>query len=602
MQASLRVVLILATVVAPMLHSLARGQQYRVRRSTQVEGTVRAGQDVYPIRESSHVDFVLTIVRRDANRVAEARADVREAYVIGQDETAGRRDARQDVLPAGRRLSLTWRDGSYVVSDAESGRAVPESASELFEVPLCLELGAKEPWKEGQTWSLRGRNLTSNLRTLSLEDGALEGKIERLTKDSAKLQAKLETQLVIEGHGVPFVGRVAMTFGATHDLPTSTEIQGALNGQASIQGEVAHFEGRASMTQTIEVVRAGAQEEESAHTTHEDSRAALDSIAFRRVAEPREKAFTILLPHGWSINGGIYRVNAAQAGGPLNAIEAKCDITFASDERGSVRFRRLPNTVYAVVRGPAAPMFPVGTNYQGAEVRPLMSAKGFLDTLFRTMHPGARNVRVVDTRQLPKMTKAYYQAARSINEQLAMVGIRIDFDTAGMLVDYDEDGQRFRELLYTGITDRKDSWHNSDTIAFRAPAATFEQWRAVFDIMRYSVRLNPQWVLAEAGGQSERAGEVIRVYQEVQRLSRDIARHKSETTGEIMNENYLMLTGQEEFVNPETNEVELDTNEFRYRWKTPGDDVFYTNREDEDPNIRKVLNRSDFHRTPVRKR
>ena len=48
---------------------------------------------------------------------------------------------------------------------------------------------------------------------------------------------------------------------------------------------------------------------------------------------------------------------------------------------------------------------------------------------------------------------------------------------------------------------------------------------------------------------------------------------------------FLVLTGQEEFVNPRTGEIETDTNAFRYRWTTSGGDVYYTNREDEDPNI-----------------
>lgn len=328
----------------------------------------------------------------------------------------------------------------------------------------------------------------------------------------------------------------------------------------------------------------------------------LPSMAFRRVSEPREQAFTILVPKGWSTSGGIFRVNAAQAGGPLNAIEAKCDITFKSDARGTVQFRRLPNIVFAVVRGPAAPMFPTGSNYGGAEVRPLMTAKAALLRLFRELHPKATNVEVVDARRIEKMTEAYYQAAKAINAQLAQVGIRIDFDTAGMLVDYDEDGMRYRELLYTCITDRKDTWHNSDTITFRAPVKSFERWKAVFDIMRYSVRLNRRWVVREAGGQEARAGAVIRVHKEVQRLSRQIARSTGKSRDEVMNESYLMLTGQEEFVDPETKEVELDTSAYRYRWKTPGGDVFYSNDEDADPNVMKVLNRNDYRRTELRKR
>ena len=53
---------------------------------------------------------------------------------------------------------------------------------------------------------------------------------------------------------------------------------------------------------------------------------------------------------------------------------------------------------------------------------------------------------------------------------------------------------------------------------------------------------------------------------------------------EIMNDNFLGLTGQGECVNPRTREVEVDTDAFKLHWVTPGGKRYYTNREDENPN------------------
>jgi len=69
---------------------------------------------------------------------------------------------------------------------------------------------------------------------------------------------------------------------------------------------------------------------------------------------------------------------------------------------------------------------------------------------------------------------------------------------------------------------------------------------------------------------------------------------------EIMNDNFLVLTGQEEYLNPHTGEVETDTNASKDQWKTPQGDIYYTNQEDEDPNI--FLHQTGFKRTNVRKR
>ncbi len=58
----------------------------------------------------------------------------------------------------------------------------------------------------------------------------------------------------------------------------------------------------------------------------------------------------------------------------------------------------------------------------------------------------------------------------------------------------------------------------------------------------------------------------------------------------------------EEYVNPYTKEVEIGMDQWRHRWINESGDVIYTDREEYDPNVDVHLNRSDFKRTPVRKR
>jgi hypothetical protein len=175
-------------------------------------------------------------------------------------------------------------------------------------------------------------------------------------------------------------------------------------------------------------------------------------------------------------------------------------------------------------------------------------------------------------------------------------------DAAGGIFDYNEGGVRYREVILTGIVDMRAAltWKNTRTLAFRAPAVEFDRWRPVMDIMRFSVRFNPKWVLSEMRGQRERADIVMKVYDEIRRVDQEIIRKTTINREEIMNDNFLVLTGQEEYVNPHTNEIEVDTDTYKYRWTTSGGDVYYTNREEENPNI--FMQRTDYKRTPIRKR
>lgn len=327
-------------------------------------------------------------------------------------------------------------------------------------------------------------------------------------------------------------------------------------------------------------------------------------LGFMRVREPNENAFTILVPHGWQARGGIFRVNAAEAGGPLNALAAKCDLTFASDARGTVMFHVVPDIVYGHV-GIGGGFWQPGSVYQGAVVRRIESAEQHVMALFEHLHPGATNVRTLEIRQLPWEIEALRRADAYSNQLLVQVGgqaMTSRHDAAAAVLEYDEDGVRYRQVMATGIVDQPAAltWHNTRTLEFRAPATEFDRWRPVMDVMRYSVRFNRDWVLKETKNQREQADFVMKVFDEVNRIDREMLAKSRVNREEIMNDNFLVLTGQEEYVNPHTGEVEVDTDAYRYRWQTDGGDVYYTDNEDENPN--EFLQRTDYKRSRVRPR
>src|SRR5271157_3879722 len=93
------------------------------------------------------------------------------------------------------------------------------------------------------------------------------------------------------------------------------------------------------------------------------------TLRFRRVAEPKENAFTILVPEGWQTAGGIIRVNPATGGGTGNATGAKADFAVQRDAQGTAMIRFLPDTRFVDVRGTPVGnvgVFRPGSNYNGA--------------------------------------------------------------------------------------------------------------------------------------------------------------------------------------------------------------------------------------------
>jgi hypothetical protein len=328
------------------------------------------------------------------------------------------------------------------------------------------------------------------------------------------------------------------------------------------------------------------------------------TIAFQRVQEPKEGAFSILIPRGWLVEGGIFRVDPNTAGGTANAIEAKCDFAIKKDPRGTVMLRRLPKINYA-----DGPMIPFthgpGMNYNGAVVARMPGVQDYLMWALGQVHPGATDIAAVHQEALPKLADAVRRFSEPVNRSLAQVGVSPpDYQAGFLIVEYNEDGVRYKELLYTLLVDARASmgvWANDLTTLMRSPVQEAGQWKPVLDIIANSVRMNPQWIAGEIRGQGERTDIVRKTMEDISRIDREIAAHRDQTRSEIMTDEYLTLTGQNDYKNPITGDVERDTSEWKNRWVNSSGEYIYSNDTLYDPNADPNNPRHDYQLTlPVR--
>jgi len=614
------------------------GWIFHVTRTTALKATVQGGGEEFSIQQVVSVEFTETVKKSDGPRITEAHRQLIRAEIKGRDPETGEL-MTQPLLPAGNTYSVVFGPQETTVLDAQTGREADETAQDLLSVPLTLDIWPSQVPRPGQEWTYEGEDLTRRLGDLGVQGGRLTLTADRVEGGAggagglrtAFMKGRLESKIDLDGQPADYSAAVQIDLPVDIGVPFMTKFEGPVTfkveemdewtGQPvvyTVEGEVAFLQIAEPAEEVMRaagatlrpsgVDRRPAEEDEPRPPQRAQPPAddRLPAIAFHRVAEPRENAFTILVPKDWRVEGGIFRVNAVEAGGPLNAIEAKVDIAFKSDEKGTVMLHRLPDIVYAHA-GIGGGYFPPGSVYQGAQVMALLSAEEFLQAMAPNLRPQAMDVRFLEVRKLPELMRVYEEACRNTNAMLMQIGGQqsaIEFDAAGAMIEYVEDGVRYRELLVTAILNMKAAlvWGNKDTLAFRAPAAEFDHWRGVLDVMRYSVQLNPQWVMAEAGGQRDRCKIVLDTQREIHRISREIADNQRRTHEEINYENYLVLTDQEDYVNPFTNEVERDTSEYRYRWTTPDGQYYFTDNPNDNPNLHKPFNRDDFKLTPVRPR
>lgn len=323
------------------------------------------------------------------------------------------------------------------------------------------------------------------------------------------------------------------------------------------------------------------------------------AVRFKRIAEPREGAFTMLAPADWNASGGIVRVNALSSGGPLNSLAAKLDFTLTSGD-GRAVMRWYPEITFVDTRYmPAAGMFPPGSNYNGAMVWPVEPALGYIEkAMFARQRPGAAGAQMKLRQQLPQAAAGYQRVA-----QMMQLPIRLDYDAAIIVVEYSQGGSRWEEAFYTAIQDMGQMgaglWSNKDSFSVRAPAGQLETLRPIIDLMLNSVKLSPAWVRGEIQGQIQRGEIAVRTQQEIARLDQEIVEHRRRTNAEIQNQMHHNLMGTEEYVNPITKETEVGSNQWNYRWVNQNGEAIYTDDSNYDP-ARQGL--AGFQRSPIRKR
>jgi hypothetical protein len=332
------------------------------------------------------------------------------------------------------------------------------------------------------------------------------------------------------------------------------------------------------------------------------------AVMMQRTWEPNERAFSFLLPRGWKAEGGVFNVNPLEVNGPGNSIMPKCDLAVKADPAGRVMLRWLPAWNHADLSlaptgwGPFRP----GMHYQGMPVRPIVGARQFLLELFRSLRPQAAGAKVVAEDPLPEIASAYARRAEPVNLNLRRMGLApIGFEALALALDYREAGEAFREVLFTTIADARGGallWSNEDTLAFRAPAAEFDARKPVLDSIRASRRLNPEWAAAVTRASGECAQSALETQRYIAEVAGQIAENRRRTHAGIRHENWLFLTGQEEYTNPFNGQTEVDTSRYRYRWTDRQGNMLYTDENSFDPNRIQEYNNREWQRTPVRPR
>jgi hypothetical protein len=85
--------------------------------------------------------------------------------------------------------------------------------------------------------------------------------------------------------------------------------------------------------------------------------------------------------------------------------------------------------------------------------------------------------------------------------------------------------------------------------------------------------------------------------EDISRIDKEIAAHRTRTQQNIQKDQYLTLTGHNDYVNPYTGKTERDTSGWSRRWVNPSGEYIYTNDAGYNPNADPNNPRHDYKLT-----
>lgn len=341
-----------------------------------------------------------------------------------------------------------------------------------------------------------------------------------------------------------------------------------------------------------------AQQKQKAGTPSEA--ASSDVVIFERKNEPKEQALSLLVPQGWRVDGGALRILNPDAAGANNMVDCKFDMAVKKDAAGSVMIRWLPEML--CIDQSMAFGNPEGAVFNNCLVRRKRTPRNLiLEVAIPYAHPNATDVRVVSGKDLPSLAARY---SRSVDPMLA--GVTNMSYRAGLLeYTYREKGTKYQERMVAVIEDYGANgggmWKNRETMFVRAPEGQLAKWESILSTIQSSGKWNRKWIAGEINGQRKRAGQILVTQQELNAIDNAITEHRRSTYAEINKDMYLTLTSQNEYKNPHTGEVEVDTDKWKHRWINSIGDIVYTDNDNYNPNHDPYLNKTGFELSKPRK-
>jgi hypothetical protein len=297
-------------------------------------------------------------------------------------------------------------------------------------------------------------------------------------------------------------------------------------------------------------------------------------MVFVSFTDPKEKAFTVEVPKGWSARGGLFRFAAVDTRPALELTSPDGGIRITSGDAEIPTFT-LPSQTLAFAGFTEGSWYSPGYGVRMMVQRYLPGAP-FAEQYVRDRVLTATDCRegtIVNRRDRTDLSRA----VNELYQSQAPPGGVARLDVGEVRFECLRNGQRWRGYYLAGTlllgTQQGGIWHVDHLIGYAATPAQAPLAEAIALHMIRSARINPEWARMQEG----LAANVSQIVAETNSALSDGIRKTFESRwsreAEAMRKDANMRRETTDLIDPDTGETWNVRSQSRYFWRKPGSDL-----------------------------
>lgn len=309
-------------------------------------------------------------------------------------------------------------------------------------------------------------------------------------------------------------------------------------------------------------------------------------IPFVSFTDPKESAFTVEVPKGWAVQGGLFRFAAVD---PRPALELRSPdgaIRITSGDAEIPTFA-LPSQTLAWAGFHEGSWYSPGYGVR-MMVRRYLPGGQLAEEYVRSRvwsAAGCADGRITDRQDRKDLS----QAVNEIYGRLGAGNAVVRLDLGEIRFSCTRNGEPWQGYYLAGTllvgSQAGGIWHVDHLIGYAASQRQAPVAEAVLLRLIGTARLNPEWIRRQQDLAASTSQIVASTNSAVSTSIRKTFESRWNTEAEIMRKGANMRRGATDLIDPETGETWNVRSESQYFWHKPGSDVIVGTRTADSPGV-----------------